>query len=581
MVAVRDDANAAGRKRGCLAHEPAHGGRVCAGGEIDPNRRRGFRHRSRRLVQAQPDEGPEQQDRECDDGSDAERGSAMRMRLVSTAFEEAGRGETVEVVDRRGQLSHRLSTVPAGRDVLSNLIGRGRGERPAEVVEQREFRWMLRYEVACAHPYGMVPLVGARRNSDQQEPATSTVSMEIARLVVSRLSMGASVDDSLAALEAAPALFASATDFTIGIEEEFQVLDARTFELTDRFEDLKRLTETAPWAEHVAGELIASEIEVKTGRCETFEEAATLMRQRRLDLGTLAESAGLTLAALGTHPTSRWSDQRIIDTAHYRLVQDRLRYVAWRNNTFGLHVHVGIRDADRAISVMNQARAILPEVLAMSATSPWLDGAATFLHSTRTQIFTRMFPRCGVPDAFSSWAEYDAFVRMLLETKSILEHTEIWWSVRPHQSFGTIEVRIAEALPDIAEAIAVAAFQVAALATFAERYDEGRAPEPLAGRFIEENLWRAIRHGLSGGFVDLDRLVEVDAADHIRRQLESFGPAIDRLGLAPHLAPLEDLLAHGDHAGRYLARIEAGEDPKAIFIGEASRTLASASPVNH
>jgi carboxylate-amine ligase len=391
--------------------------------------------------------------------------------------------------------------------------------------------------------------------------------------------MGASVDDSLAALEAAPALFAAATDFTIGVEEEFQVLDAESFELTDRFEELKGLTAASPWAEHVAGELIASEIELKTGRCETFAEAAVLMRQRRHDLGTLAESVGLTLGALGTHPTSSWRDQRIIDTPHYRLVQDRLRYVAWRNNTFGLHVHVGIRDADRAISVMNQARAILPEVLAMSATSPWLEGAPTYLRSTRTQIFTRMFPRCGVPDVFGSWAEYDGFVRMLLETRSILEHTEIWWSVRPHQSFGTIEVRIAEALPDVDEAIAVAAFQVAALATFADRYDEGRVGEPLPGRLVEENLWRAIRHGLSGGFVDLQHLVEVDAGDHIRRLLDSYGPAIDRLGLAPHLGPLEDLLARGDHAGRYLARIEAGEDLKAIFVEEAAKTLTTATPV--
>ncbi len=390
--------------------------------------------------------------------------------------------------------------------------------------------------------------------------------------------MGASVDDSLAALEAAPALFAAATDFTIGIEEEFQILDAATFELTDRFEELKGLTESSAWAEHVAGELIASEIEVKTGRCDTFAEAAALMRRRRQDLGALAESVGLTLAALGTHPTSSWREQRIIDTPHYRLVQDRLRYVAWRNNTFGLHVHVGIRDADRAISVMNQARAILPEVLAMSATSPWLDGAPTYLRSTRTQIFTRMFPRCGVPDVFASWSEYDAFVRMLLETRSILEHTEIWWSVRPHQSFGTIEVRIAEALPDVAEAVAVAAFQVAALATFADRYDNGEVAAPLPGRLIEENLWRAIRHGLSGGFVDLERLVEVDAADHIRRLLDSYGPAVDRLGLVPYLAPLDDLLSRGDHAGRYLARIEAGEEPKSIFVEEAAKTLASATP---
>src|ERR671939_1657697 len=199
--------------------------------------------------------------------------------------------------------------------------------------------------------------------------------------------------------------FDEATDFAVAVEEEFALLDPETLELTNRFEDLQaaaRGTEVEP---HLVGELIASEAEVRTGRCETFPEAARLMGERRAQLRALAGDLGLGLASTGTHPWSRWQDQRIIDTPHYRRNDEILRYVVWRNNTFGLHVHVGIRGRDRAIGVHNALRNFLPELLALSASSPFVENVNSGLHSARTEIFTRMFPRCGIPDAYDGWRE--------------------------------------------------------------------------------------------------------------------------------------------------------------------------------
>src|SRR5919202_721232 len=194
--------------------------------------------------------------------------------------------------------------------------------------------------------------------------------------------------------------FDATTDFAVAVEEEFALLDPETLELTNRFEEVQaaaRGTEVEP---HLVGELIASEAEVRTGRCETFAEAAQLMGERRAQLRALAGELGLGLASTGTHPWSRWQDQRIIDTPHYRQNDEILRYVVWRNTSFGLHVHVAIRGADRAIAVHNALRAFLPELLALSASSPFVEGVNSGLHSARTQIFTRMFPRCGIPDAY-------------------------------------------------------------------------------------------------------------------------------------------------------------------------------------
>jgi carboxylate-amine ligase len=389
--------------------------------------------------------------------------------------------------------------------------------------------------------------------------------------------MGQSVTDPYAALEAAPGLYATSQDLTLAIEEEFQILDRETLGLTSGFEPLFERCSRTSLKDHVAGELIACEIEVKTGRCETFDEAASLLLDRRQVLSREAASLGYLLCATGTHPWSPWWEQEIIDTPHYRLVEQSLRYVAWRNNTFGMHVHVGVNDADRAIRLCNAARSILPDLLALSCSSPWYEGRMTHLHSTRTQLFTRMFPRCGIPDRFRDWADYAAFVRFLLDTGSIREQTQIWWCVRPHQAFGTVELRNADGLPDVREAIAVAAFGYAMAARFLRGIDEGEPLVDLPDRFLEETMWRAIRFGLSGELIDWERGMRVvPAAERIRALLDDAAPEVRALGLEPHLRPLERMLDEGNCSQRIIRAVEGGSTLEEAFAAEVRTTTESA-----
>jgi glutamate---cysteine ligase / carboxylate-amine ligase len=325
-------------------------------------------------------------------------------------------------------------------------------------------------------------------------------------------------------------------DLTVAVEEEFALLDPETLQLTERFEELKLAADETDWGEHVVGELISSEIEVKTGRCADFLEAAERMAERRLQLGALADDRGVALASTGTHPWSRWQDQRIIDTPHYRRNNELLQYVVWRNNSFGIHVHIAIRGADRAIEVCNAFRNVLPELLALSASSPFVEDVVTGLHSARTQIFTRMFPRCGVPDPYDGWEGFESYVRFLYSTRSIDEHTQLWWSVRPHLAFPTVEVRICDAQPDLAGAQSLAALIYALAARFARAIDEREPLPTLPHRLIEENTWRAIRTGLSGGLLDFERGEVVPARARIEQLIEWVAPVAGEIGAEPFLA---------------------------------------------
>jgi carboxylate-amine ligase len=354
--------------------------------------------------------------------------------------------------------------------------------------------------------------------------------------------------------------FDAAVDFTLAVEEEFAILDPVTLGLVDGFEDIEaaaRGTEVGP---HLVGELIASEVEVRTGRCGTFPEAAARIAERRRQVTELADSLGLVLGSIGTHPWSSWRDQRIIDTPHYRRNDELLRYVVWRNNSFGLHVHVGIHRADRAVAVCNGLRTYLPELLALSASSPFVEGVFSYLHSARTQIFTKMFPRCGVPDIYDGWDGYEAYVRMLYETGSIDEHTQIWWSVRPHLAFPTVEIRICDAQPELAEAQALAALGYSLTARIARALDEGE-PVPLPPhRLIEENMWRAVRHGLSGELIDLQTLRVRPARAALEELVEWVLPLAEELGTAPFLA-----VPAANAAERQIARHNEGATMEQIY----------------
>ncbi len=374
-------------------------------------------------------------------------------------------------------------------------------------------------------------------------------------------------------IESARGAFESSTDLTVGLEEEFAVLDAGSLDMVPRFEELREAASADPvLGPHVAGELISSEIEIISGRGEDLAAATAAQREHRRRLFALAARHGVALGATGTHPWADYREQQIIDTEHYRRVEDGLKYVAWRNNTFSLHVHVGIRGADRAVLICDRLREVLPALLAISSSSPFLDGRDSGLHSARTQTFTRSFPRCGIPDPFGSWDVFAEYIEFLVQTRSIVEYTQVWWSIRPHFAFGTVEVRICDAQPTAGESEALAALIVACVAQAARDIDEGVPFADLPGRLIEENLWRAIRHGLDGELLDLRARRPYPAAQAAERLLAWSAPVRAELGI-------EVAFPERNGAQRQRRRLDSGATLGEIFsevVAETRETYAGA-----
>jgi carboxylate-amine ligase len=284
------------------------------------------------------------------------------------------------------------------------------------------------------------------------------------------------------------------------------------------------------------------------------------MVERRAQLQALVRELGLQLGATGTHPWARWQDQRIIDTPHYRRNNDLLQYVVWRNNTFGLHVHIGIRGGDRAVAVHNALRRFLPDLLALSASSPFVEEVDTGLHSARTQIFTRMFPRCGIPDPYDGWSGFEDYVAFLYRTRSITEHTQLWWSVRPHLAYPTVEIRICDAQPDLTESQSLAALAYALAVRCARAIDEGEPLPDLPHRLLEENMWRAIRYGLPGELIDFDRGEPVPARARLEQLLDWASSVADEIGAAPFLT-----IPAANAAERQKARWQEGATLEQIY----------------
>jgi carboxylate-amine ligase len=334
-------------------------------------------------------------------------------------------------------------------------------------------------------------------------------------------------------LNIARAIFDASTDFTVGLEEEFALLDPASLEMVGRFEQLRDAAAASDprLAESISGELIASEIEIRSGRGEDLAAARTAQQDLRRRLFALAADQGVELGSTGTHPFSDYREQQIIQTDHYLRVEEGLKYVAWRNNTFSLHVHVGVRGADRAVLVCDRLRPVLPILLAISANSPFLDGRDSGLASARTQTFTRSFPRCGIPDAFGDWATFADYIDFLVSTRSIVEYTQVWWSIRPHFSFGTVEVRICDAQMTGGESDALAALAVACVAQAARDVDEGVPHVEVPHRLIEENVWRALRYGLDGELIDLERRETYPAAEALDRLLAWTAPVRAEQGI--------------------------------------------------
>jgi carboxylate-amine ligase len=376
-------------------------------------------------------------------------------------------------------------------------------------------------------------------------------------------------------LDTARAAFDASTDFTVGIEEEFAVLSPEDLALVPRFEELRDAAATLDdptLAASISGELISSEIEIRSGRGEDFCGAVALQRDRRRRLFALAAERGVALGSTGTHPWADYRQQHIIDTEHYRRVEDGLKWVAWRNNTFALHVHVGVRGADRAVLVCDRLRPVLPILLAISANSPFLDGRNSGLHTVRTQIFSKSFPRCGVPDAFGSWDAFAEYIAFLVRTRSIVEYTQVWWSIRPHFSFGTVEVRICDAQTTAGESDGLAALIVACVAQAARDIDEGVPATDLPRRFIEENFWRAIRYGVEGELIDLERDELYPGAEALHRLLEWTAPARAELGLDVTLPALNG-------AQRQRRMSQAGMSPAEVYAAMVAETRETYAPV--
>ncbi|MGO9448398.1 MAG: YbdK family carboxylate-amine ligase [Solirubrobacteraceae bacterium] len=372
-------------------------------------------------------------------------------------------------------------------------------------------------------------------------------------------------------LDRATEIFAQASDGTVGVEEEFSILDPQTLELLPRYEQLREAAQSDPILhEHITGELISSEIEIISGVGADLHDALERQRERRRRLFAFAESHGVVLGATGTHPWADYREQPIIDTEHYRRVEEGLKYVAWRNNTFSLHVHVGVRDIDRAVRACDHLRAVLPLLLAISANSPYLDGRDTGLHSARTQSFTKSFPRCGVPDAFGGWRAYREYIEFLTKTSSIVEFTQVWWSVRPHFSFGTVEVRICDAQATAQESDALAALMVACIAQAVRDVDEEIPAVAQPPRLIEENMWRAIRYGLDGRLIDLEHEQEYPAREAIQRLMAWTAPVRGELRIEP-------VFPEHNGAQRQRRMIEAGATRKEVFAASVAETRQSYS----
>jgi carboxylate-amine ligase len=377
--------------------------------------------------------------------------------------------------------------------------------------------------------------------------------------------------------------FAASTDWTVGLEEEFAILDADTLDMVPRFEELRDTAAADDPVLHkaITGELISSEIEIISGRGEDVHDALAHQRDHRRRLFELAGARGVLLGATGTHPWADYREQPNIDTEHYRRVVDGLQYVARRNNTFSLHVHVGVHGADRAIRVCDRLRAILPTLLAVSANSPYLDARDAGLHSARTQSFTKSFPRCGIPDAYGDWATYAKYIDFLVRTNSIVEYTQVWWSIRPHFSFGTVEVRICDAQATAQESDALAQLIVACVAQAGRDEDEGRLEGPgglpgLERRIIEENLWRAIRHGMDGKLIDFTRGEEQSAQEAVADLLTWTAPMRAELGIDPQLPALNG-------AQRQRRAIAAGAPMEEVFatsVQETRQTYAQEVPAS-
>jgi carboxylate-amine ligase len=343
--------------------------------------------------------------------------------------------------------------------------------------------------------------------------------------------------------------------FTLGIEEELMILDDQSLDLSNAIETM---LEVAPEGD-VKPELMESVLEIATAPAPNTAEAGKELRRLRHEVTAAAETKDLTIGSAGTHPFAMWEDQRIVARPRYRDLISALRFVARQEIIFGTHVHVGIDDPDKAIHVANGMRVHLPVILALSANSPFWRGDATGLASTRTPIF-RAFPRVGVPPTFDDWADYEAKIEFMCRSRVIEDYTYLWWDVRPHPNFGTVEVRVCDAQTRVDHTLALAALIQALVRELAEHFDSGQQLSSYPHQMIDENKWLAARHGLDGELVDLPSADRVSIRALASRLLDRSREHAQDLGSDTELEGIRDLLDRGNGAARQVVVYEANHD---------------------
>jgi len=348
--------------------------------------------------------------------------------------------------------------------------------------------------------------------------------------------------------------------YTIGIEEELMILDARTLELVNAIE---AMLEPAPAGE-IKPELMESVLEISTDPCANVSQAGAQLRALRAQVIETAAAKDMAIGSAGTHPFAMWEDQRIVARPRYRDLISALRFVARQELIFGMHVHVGVDDPDKAIHVANGMRVHIPVLLGLSANSPFWRADATGLASTRTPIF-RAFPRVGVPPTYQNWEDYERRIEFMIRAGVIEDYTYLWHDVRPHPSFGTVEVRVMDSQTHIEHSLGMAALVQALVKELAEHFDAGQTLSDYPFEMLDENKWLAARHGLEGELVDLPGSDRVPTRALARRLIDRMREHCQDLGSESDLNAVEDLLARGNGAARQVVVYEANHDLREVM----------------
>jgi carboxylate-amine ligase len=349
--------------------------------------------------------------------------------------------------------------------------------------------------------------------------------------------------------------------YTLGIEEELMIVDQRSFDLVNAIEGV---LEDADGDSAVKPELMESVLEIATRPHPNTAAAGEELRALRRRVIEMTAARGLAIGSAGTHPFAMWEDQRIVARSRYRDLISALRFVARQELIFGMHVHVGLDDPDKAIHVANGMRVHLPVLLALSANSPFWRADGTGLASVRTPIF-RAFPRVGVPPSYRDWADYEREIGFMIRSGVMEDYTYLWYDVRPHPNFGTVEIRVCDAQTRVEHTLALAALIQAMVRELAEHFEAGRTLADYPWQMLDENKWLAARHGLDGELVDLPSSERVGARTLARRLLDRLREHAQDLGSAADLEGVEDLLAKGNGAARQVVVYEANHDLREVM----------------